>query len=130
MNNGGGKMMRRCLAAVTAGAVLLLGAGCARPGRKPFPGPVEQRITIVAERFQFVPSTIELTQGKKAAIRIKSGDFAYGVAVPDLGLRARVSARKDTILRFTPKAKGNFSLLCTSPAGPPCENMRGTVRVK
>lgn len=122
--------MRRHLAVTVAGAFLLAGAGCASPGRKPLPGPVEQRVTVVAERFQFVPSTIDLTRGKRAAIRIKSGDIGYGVAVSGLDLRARVPAKKDTVLRFTPARRGNFSLRCTSPAGRECDNMRGTVRVK
>lgn len=122
--------MRRYLTVMAAGAVLLTITGCSGPGRKPSLGPVEQRVTVVAERFQFVPSTIDLAQGKRAAIRIKSGDVSYSVAVSGLGLRAQVPAKKDTVIRFKPLKKGSFTLLCTSPAGTECSNMRGTIRVK
>lgn len=127
---GEGMRVRRYLATAAVGAFLLATAGCSGPGRKPFPGPIEQRVTVVAERFQFVPSTIDLSQGKRAAIRIKSGDISYGIAVSGLGLRAYVPAKKDAILRFKPMKKGSFNLLCTAPAGAECRNMRGTIRVK
>lgn len=110
--------------------VSVLAAGCPRVARKPLPGPVEQRVTIVAERFQFIPSTIDLTRGKEASVKIRSGDVAYGVAVPELGLRARVPAKKETLLKFTPERTGSFTLRCTAPAGPACDNMRGTIRIR
>lgn len=123
-------MMRRYLALAVIGAALFAVTGCSLPARKLSVGPIEQRVTVVAERFQFIPATIDLARGKKTAIKIKSGDIAYDVAISGLGLRVHVPAKKDAVMRFTPMTKGGFTLLCTSPAGIECANMRGTVRVK
>lgn len=108
----------------------LLAAGCAGARPKPLAVPVEQRLTIVAERFQFIPAMIEVARGKKVVLTFKSGDRGYGIAIDGLGVKAFIPAGKERKVAFTPSRTGEFPLRCTAPATPSCRNMRGTVRVR
>lgn len=108
----------------------LLAAGCAGARPKPLAVPLEQRLTIVAERFQFIPATVEVSAGKKVVLTFKSGDRGYGIAIDGLGVKAYIPAGKERKVAFTPPRKGGFPLRCTAPATPSCLNMRGTVRVR
>ena len=121
--------MARSLVATLLAAALTVASGCAGMRRRP-PAALEQRVTIVAERYQFIPSTVDLRAGQPVAMRLKSGDGAYGVAVPELGLKAFMPKGKDTTLRFTPRRAGDLTLKCTAPANQSCLNMRGTLRVR
>ncbi len=105
-------------------------AGCAAGRRKPLEMPLEQRLTIVAENFQFIPSTVKVARDKTVVLLLKSGDRGYGVAIEDLGVKAYIPAGKETRIRFRPAEKGEFALRCTAPATPSCLNMRGTIIVE
>lgn len=118
---------RLLLAAWLAGSLIL--SGCAAARRKP-PAALEQRVTIVAERYQFIPSTVDLAAGRATVLRLRSGDRAYAVALPDLGLKAFIPKGRETTLRFTPRRRGDLTLHCTAPANQACLNMRGTLRVR
>ncbi len=121
--------MARSLLAALLAATLTMAGGCAGLRRKP-PAALEQRVTIVAERYQFIPSTVDLRAGQPVVLRLKSGDGAYGVAIPELGLKAFIPKGRDTTLSFTPRRAGDLTLRCTAPATQSCLNMRGTLRVR
>lgn len=108
----------------------LLLAGCAGARPKPLGVPVEQRLTIVAENYQFIPATLEVTRGKRVVLRFKSGDRGYGIAIDGMDVKAFIPSGKEKKVAFTPSRKGEFPLRCTAPATPSCLNMRGTVRVR
>lgn len=116
-------------AAALAAAVLLLAGGCAGVRRKP-PAAVEQRVTVVAERYQFIPATVDLSARHPVVLRLKSGDRAYGVELQPLGMKAFIPKGKDATLRFTPARAGDLTLRCTAPATQACLNMRATLRVR
>lgn len=109
--------------------------GCTGGSRKPWPfpvSPIEQRLSVVAKKYEFVPATLKVRKDRKVVMRIRSVDnLSYGVYIPELGLRTTVPAGGESEIRFVPKRKGMFGIRCGPPArGPGCDNMRGTIEVK
>lgn len=121
---------RGVILAVAAVLAVMILPGCARrPAGKPLP--IEQRFTITAEKFQFVPGTIQVAPAKRVGLRLKSNDVTYGFAIPALNLRTVIPAKGETTLQFTPSRKGSFVFRCTPPGPQPgCRQMRGMLIVK
>ena len=114
------------LAAVTLGLLALLFRSDST-----FAQTTEPRvIDIVAKRFEFVPSTIEVMQGERVRIVVKSGDGFHGFGIKEFDV-SREIARGDTVtIEFTADVAGEFPILCTEYCGDGHEEMKGQLVVK
>jgi len=84
----------------------------------------------VAKRFEFVPSTIEVMQGERVRIVVKSGDGFHGFGIKEFDV-SREIARSDTVtIEFTADVAGEFPILCTEYCGDGHEEMKGRLVVK
>lgn len=118
-------------AAACAAALLAALTGCsALPLRKPA-GTGEQRLTVLVKRYEFIPATMKVRKGKRTVITFRSGDVAYGVQIPELGLRVTVPAGASARLEFVPGRTGTFAVRCTAPGPQPgCGQMRAVLQVQ
>ena len=100
----------------------------AEPGReKP-----DRVISVVAERFSFVPSVIRLELGEVVELRIRSLDTNHGFRIREAGVNVIVPkrGRGDARILFRAQKKGVFPFECSKACGAGHTIMRGRIVVK
>ena len=86
-----------------------------------------QVIEIVAERFRFTPSQIEVEAGTRLAIQLRSEDTIYGfhLAGTDIDLEIPSRGGEATVM-FQPEA-GRYTFECSRLCGAGHPFMRGVI---
>lgn len=85
---------------------------------------------VVATRFSFEPSRIEVTEGERIKLVVKSGDGVHGVEIKKFKVNKRVPRGGDPItIEFTASAAGEFPILCSEYCGDGHEDMKGMLVV-
>ncbi len=87
--------------------------------------PAPRVIEIVAQRFKFTPSDIELKVGERIVLAITSLDFVHGMNMPDFGKRADLMPGKITHIELQPLSPGTFVFVCDNFCGDGHEEMHG-----
>ena len=89
-------------------------------------------ISIVAERFSFVPSRIKLKLGETVEFRIRSLDTNHGFFIQGTDANAIVPKRGKGEARvlFRAQRKGVFPFVCSKACGAGHTMMRGHIEVK
>ena len=114
---------RRALAtglALVAGAAM--GAGVLAQGH-------ERVVKVVARKWVFMPSTIELKKGEPVTLEFTSPEVVMGFNAPDFKVRADIIPGQVAKVRFTPDKAGTFTFLCDIFCGDGHEQMSGTLLV-
>lgn len=88
-----------------------------------------REISIVAQRFKFVPNVIELKVGEPVLLLISSLDYIHGFNVPDLRIRSDLLPGLLTPIRITPTQVGRLDFLCDNFCGDAHEEMHGQFNV-
>ena len=89
----------------------------------------EQVIRVVAKRFDFTPSTIQLKKGVPAVLEFTTLDVPMGFNLPDFKLRTDILPDKVSRIRFVPDKAGTFDFVCDIFCGSGHESMEGTIVV-
>jgi cytochrome c oxidase subunit 2 len=80
-----------------------------------------RRIEVVAKRFTFEPSTIEVKKGVPVVLVLKSEDVPHGIRFRELNVEVKASKGGSGEVRFTPDKTGDFvghcSVFCGSGHG-------------
>ncbi|MDA1186019.1 MAG: cupredoxin domain-containing protein [Acidobacteria bacterium] len=119
------------LFAVFAGiAAILLGASSRSDSRSSAQTAEPRVIDVVAQRYEFVPSTIEVLQGERVRIVVTSGDGFHGFGIKQFGVSKEIPRGDTVTIEFTPDVAGEFPILCTEYCGDGHENMKGQLIVK
>ncbi len=87
-------------------------------------------IDVVAKRYEFVPSTIEVVQGERVRIVVKSGDGFHGFGIEQFDVSTEIPRGETVTIEFTPDVAGEFPILCTVYCGDGHEGMKGQLVVK
>ncbi len=111
-------------------AVLL--AASLRSATAPAAEKPDRVISIVAERFTFVPSRIKLRKGEVVELRIRSLDTNHGFAIPKAGVNVIIPKRGkgDARILFRAQQTGVFEFFCSKACGAGHTIMRGRIVVK
>jgi cytochrome c oxidase subunit 2 len=119
-----------------AGTALLLGAAAMSHQQDPAAAsaPSEssepRTIEVVAKRFAFEPSRIEVTEGERIALVVRSADGVHGVEVKKFKVNKRVPRGGDPItIEFVASSAGEFPILCSEYCGDGHEDMKGMLVV-
>jgi len=117
-------------AAVCAAMLLVYTGLAAAPGGRPQPS--EPRvIEIVARRFAFVPARIEVTEGEKVRLVVRSADGVHGIGIKKLKIAETVPRGGIPIeIEFTANAVGEFEILCSEYCGKGHEEMAARLIVR
>jgi cytochrome c oxidase subunit 2 len=89
---------------------------------------------VVARRFDFEPSTIEVTQGDRVRLLVRSADGPHGVEIKAFKVKKAVPRAKPgdapITIDFVATRPGEFPILCSEYCGNGHEEMTGTLVVK
>jgi cytochrome c oxidase subunit 2 len=87
-------------------------------------------VEVVAKRFSFEPSRIEVTEGERVRLVIKSADGVHGIEIKKFDVEKRVPRGGDAVtIEFVASAAGEFPILCSEYCGKGHEDMKGTLVV-
>ena len=91
-----------------------------------------QKVNVVAERFNFTPSQIKVSQGTLLEITLTSDDTFHGFRIPSMQINQVIPARGrgSVKVRFDAKEKGSFAFECSRPCGAGHTMMRGVIIVE
>jgi cytochrome c oxidase subunit 2 len=85
---------------------------------------------VVAKRFTFEPSTIEVTQGDRVRLVVTSADGVHGVGIRKFKVNTLVPrGGKAVTIEFTASEAGTFPLMCSEECGDGHADMRGSLVV-
>jgi cytochrome c oxidase subunit II len=87
-------------------------------------------IEVVARRFEFEPSTIEVTEGDHIRLVVKSDDGVHGVEIKKFKVNKLIPRGGKTVtIDFVATAAGTFPILCSENCGEGHEDMTGSLVV-
>ena len=97
----------------------------------PFDSAQEERtIEIVAKRFAFEPARVEVTEGERVKLLVKSGDGVHGIEIKKFRIDKKVPRGGDPItIEFVASTAGEFPILCSEYCGDGHEDMKGMLVV-
>jgi heme/copper-type cytochrome/quinol oxidase subunit 2 len=113
-------------------ATIVLLAGIS-PGATPAPqAGLPRVIEISAERFEFWPSEIIVSEGEEVELRITSHDTLHGFRLSGGGVNLLVPKRGKgvAVARFTGTRPGRYAFECNRMCGAGHHFMRGTLIVR
>ena len=89
---------------------------------------------VVARRFAFEPATIEVTEGDKVRLLVRSADGPHGVEIKAFKVKKAVPRAKPgdspVTIEFVASAAGEYPVLCSEYCGNGHEDMTGTLVVR
>lgn len=87
-------------------------------------------IEVVAKRFEFEPSRIEVTEGERIKLVVRSGDGVHGIEIKKFKVDKKVPRGGDPItIEFVASTAGEFPILCSEYCGDGHEDMKGMLVV-
>jgi cytochrome c oxidase subunit 2 len=140
--------MRALIAAVAVAGMALLpeasanvGAGkdpatayapppAAPPPQEPRQTAKARTIEVVARRFAFEPSTIEVEVGERITLLVSSADGVHGVGIRKFKVNNLVPrGGRQVTIEFTASEAGTFPIVCSEACGDGHDDMRGSLVV-
>ena len=88
-------------------------------------------IEVVAKRFTFEPSRIEVTEGEHVRLVVKSADGVHGVEIKKFKVVKKVPRGGESVtIDFVASSAGEFPILCSEYCGKDHDSMTGTLVVR
>ncbi|HEX7139837.1 MAG TPA: cupredoxin domain-containing protein [Vicinamibacterales bacterium] len=85
-------------------------------------------LQIVASRFAFEPSTIQVSAGEFVRLVVRSKDGTHGFAIPKLKIDLHVPASGDPVaVEFTAPVAGEYEIACSEFCGRGHGQMKATL---
>lgn len=118
--------------AVSIIALVLLGpiAGFAQDATAPEPKVFE----VVARRFAFEPATIEVVEGDRVRLLVRSADGPHGVEIKAFKVKKPVPRAKPgdalVTVEFVATTAGEYAILCSEYCGSGHKDMTGMLVVR
>jgi cytochrome c oxidase subunit II len=89
-------------------------------------------IEITAERFEFWPSDVRITEGEEVELRIRSADTMHGFRIVGTGTNLVVPKRGkgEAVTTFSATTPGRYTIECNRMCGAGHNFMRATLVVR
>lgn len=117
-------LLHRAAVAAFIGATTLGTAGFAAQT------PERRTIDIVARRFAFEPSQIEVAVGEPVRLMVRSADGIHGLEIKKLKVKKTVPrGGQAVVIDFTAQEAGQFPILCSEYCGDEHDSMKGMLVV-
>ena len=89
-----------------------------------------REIPVVAKRFTFEPSRVEVTEGERIRLVVTSDDGVHGVEIKKFKVNKKVPRGGEAItIDFVASAAGEYPIACSEYCGNGHEEMKGTLVV-
>ena len=89
-----------------------------------------REIQVVAKKFAFEPSRIEVTEGERVRLVVTSADILHGVEIKKFRVKKTVPRGGTVVtIEFTASAAGEYPILCSEYCGQGHDDMKGTLIV-
>ncbi len=89
----------------------------------------EKAFEVVARRFAFEPSTLEVRQGDRVRILVSSADGVHGIGIRKFKVNSLIPRGKTVTIEFTATEAGTFPIVCSEACGDGHADMRGSLVV-
>jgi plastocyanin len=87
-------------------------------------------VEIVAKRFSFEPARVDVTEGERVRLVVKSADGVHGIEIKKFKITKKVPRGGDPVtIEFVASAPGEFPILCSEYCGDGHEDMKGMLVV-
>jgi cytochrome c oxidase subunit 2 len=107
----------------------------ARAAGAPHPSRVRQAaeprvIEVIARRYAFEPADIDVVEGERVRLLVKSGDGLHGFEIRQFKISKEIPRGAEPVaIEFTANAAGRFPILCSVFCGDGHDDMKGTLVV-
>jgi cytochrome c oxidase subunit II len=119
------------VAAAVAGTAHLLTPMLVSAEQAPATVSAPRTIEVVARKFEFEPSRIEVTEGEHVRLVVRSADGVHGVEIKKFKVNKVVPRGGDPVtIDFTASAPGTYPILCSEFCGDGHEEMTGSLVVQ
>jgi cytochrome c oxidase subunit II len=112
--------------------IAILAASIALAQESPAPEP--KVFEVVARRFAFEPSTIEVIEGDRVRLLVRSADGPHGVEIKAFKVKKAVPRAKPgdapVTIEFVATAAGEYPILCSEYCGSGHKDMTGALVVR
>jgi cytochrome c oxidase subunit II len=118
-------------AVAVAGMALLFGATMVSARQDPVTATAPRVIEITAKRFMFQPAKIEVTEGERVRLLVKSADGVHGLQIKKFKVNKMIPRGGQPVtIDFVASAPGTYEILCSEECGDGHESMSGTLVVQ
>jgi len=118
--------VRLSIAAAGVGALLAEPAPTVAQNQAPGPRP----FSVLARRYRFEPSRIEVLQDDLVTVNLRTEDIAHSFTIDDYRIAKRVGPARPVTFEFRADKVGTFPYYCTLQTEDGCRQMRGELVVK
>jgi cytochrome c oxidase subunit II len=113
----------RSITAWVLGA-LLLGGTPEEPEDSP------RTIEVTASRFRFEPATLEVVEGERVVLTLRSADATHGIAIRQFKVKAKIpKGGAPVTVEFVASKAGTFPFECSEYCGTGHRQMKGQLVV-
>jgi cytochrome c oxidase subunit II len=75
-------------------------------------------IEVVASRFKFTPAVIEVTEGERVQLKVRSSDGTHGIGIKDFQVKAKLPKTGETVtVEFVASKAGRYVVKCSEYCG-------------
>lgn len=94
------------------------------------PVAADREFEVTASRFKFEPDTLEVTEGDRVVVIVRSTDVEHGFAIKKLKVKAEVGKGGEPVrVEFVAKKAGTYEIRCTEYCGMGHSRMKGKLVV-
>lgn len=112
--------------------VLALGAAGESKAQATSPGASgpERHFEVTASRFKFEPEVLEVNEGDRVSVTLRSADTAHGFAIKKLKVKAPIPKGGEPVtVEFVASQPGTFEIACSEYCGSGHRKMKGKLVV-
>jgi cytochrome c oxidase subunit 2 len=95
------------------------------------PAPATRTFEVVASRWKFEPEVLEVDEGDRVVLRMRSADTAHGLAIKEFKVKKDLPDTGEEItVEFVATRVGTFKMECSEYCGKGHSKMRGRLVVR
>jgi cytochrome c oxidase subunit 2 len=87
-------------------------------------------VEVTVKRFAFEPELIEVTEGDRVRLVVRSADGVHGIGIKKFKVEEKIPRGKTVNIDFVASTAGTYPVLCSEYCGEGHEEMKGTLVVK
>ena len=89
-----------------------------------------KRFDITASKFRFDPETLEVEEGDRVTLTLRSADVKHGIALKPFRIKAAIPKGGEPVtVEFVAEKAGTYEFRCSEYCGPRHSGMRGRLVV-